>query len=112
MGGWTRRFVFEYPKRVRLLGVHFKPWGMSPFVDLPASDLHDRWLPADAVWPPSLVERIRDQVGEIESATEALQIVETVLRSRSAAALSGGFPLVQHAGRRLETSWGQSRSVH
>jgi hypothetical protein len=27
VGLWTRRFVFEYPARVRLAGVHFKPWG-------------------------------------------------------------------------------------
>ena len=33
MGVWTRRFLFEYPTRVRLVGVHFKPWGISPFVD-------------------------------------------------------------------------------
>jgi hypothetical protein len=27
MGIWTRRFLYEYPRRVRLVGVHFKPWG-------------------------------------------------------------------------------------
>jgi hypothetical protein len=27
MGIWTRRFLFEYPERVRVVGVHFKPWG-------------------------------------------------------------------------------------
>ncbi len=37
MGVWTRRFLFEYPTRVRLVGVHFKPWGLSPFVDMPAT---------------------------------------------------------------------------
>lgn len=47
MGVWTRRFLVEYPTRVRLVGVHFKPWGMSPFVDLPATDLRDRWVPAE-----------------------------------------------------------------
>ena len=31
MGVWTRRFRYEYPARVRLVGVHFKLWGMSPF---------------------------------------------------------------------------------
>jgi hypothetical protein len=38
MGVWTRRFLFEYPTRVRLVGVHFKPWGLSPFVDMPATE--------------------------------------------------------------------------
>ncbi|HEY7432961.1 MAG TPA: DUF6597 domain-containing transcriptional factor [Streptosporangiaceae bacterium] len=49
MGVWTRRFLFEYPTRVRLVGVHFKPWGMSPFASMPATELRDRWVPIDAV---------------------------------------------------------------
>lgn len=39
MGVWTRRFLFEYPARMRLVGVHFKPWGISPFADLPVTGL-------------------------------------------------------------------------
>jgi AraC-like DNA-binding protein len=105
MGVWTRRFLVEYPTRVRLVGVHFKPWGMSPFVDLPASELRDRWVPVDAVWQRS-VDRIRNQVGDAGSATEALRIVEEELRSRLAEAPSRGLDLVQHAGLRLETSHG------
>jgi dihydrofolate reductase len=36
---------------------------MSPFIDVPATELRDRWVPADAVWQRSL-DRIRNQVGE------------------------------------------------
>ena len=81
MGVWTRRFLFEYPTRVRLVGVHFKPWGISPFVDMPATELRDRWVPVDAVWQRSL-DRIRNQVGDIASATETLRVLEAELRSR------------------------------
>ena len=49
MGVWTRRFLFEYPERVRVVGVHFKPWGVSPFAGMPANELRDRWVPVDAV---------------------------------------------------------------
>jgi len=63
MGVWTRRFLFEHPAWTRLVGVHFKPWGMSPFTGIPATELRDRWVPADAVWQRS-VDRIRNQVGE------------------------------------------------
>ena len=62
MGVWTRRFVVEYPARVRVVGVHFKPWGISPFVDVSATELRDRWVPVDAVWQRSL-DRIRNQIG-------------------------------------------------
>ena len=105
MGVWTRRFLFEYPTRVRLVGVHFKPWGMSPFVAMPAIELRDRWVPVDDVWQGSL-DRIRNQVGDIASAAETLRVVEEELRSRCAEAPSRGLDLVQHAGARLETSHG------
>src|SRR3954452_1848920 len=105
MGVWTRRFLFEYPTQVRLVGVHFKPWGISQFVDMPATELRDRWLPVDAVWQRS-VDRIRNQVGDAASATETLRVMEEELRSRLAEAPSRGLELVRHAGGRLETLHG------
>jgi AraC-like DNA-binding protein len=105
MGVWTRRFLFEYPTPVRLVGVHFQTWGISPFVDMPATDLRDRWVPVDAVWQRSL-DRIRNQVGQIASVTETLRVMEEELRSRLAESLSRGLELVQHTGARLEISHG------
>ena len=105
MGVWTRRFLLEYPTRARVVGVHFKPWGISPFIDMPATELRDRWVPVDAVWQRSL-DRIRNQVGDIASATDTLRVVEEELRSRLAEASSRGLDLVQHAGMRLEASHG------
>jgi AraC-like DNA-binding protein len=101
MGMWTRRFLFEYPTRVRLVGVHFKPWGMSPFIDVPASELRDRWVPVDAVWRRAL-DRIRNQVGDLGSATAALRALEEELRARLAGAPGHGLDLVRHTGRQLE----------
>jgi len=105
MGGWTRRFLFEYPARVRLVGVHFKPWGISPFAGVPATELRDRWVPFDAVWQWSS-DRIRNQVGDVASAAGTLRVLEEELRSRLAEAPSRGLGLVQHAGGRLEASHG------
>jgi len=105
MGVWTRRFLFEYPTPVRLVGVHFKPWGISPFAGMPATELGDRWVPVDAVWQRSL-DRIRNQLGDIASATETLRVLEEELRSRLAGAPSRGLDLIQRTGGRLETSHG------
>ncbi|MFG1640933.1 helix-turn-helix domain-containing protein [Amycolatopsis sp. NPDC049252] len=105
MGVWTRRFHFEYPARVRLVGVHFKPWGISPFVDLPATELRDRCVPVDAAWQRCL-DRIRDEAGDLESPDATLRLLEDELRSRLAGASSRGLDLVQHAGGQLETSHG------
>ena len=62
-------------------------------------------MPVYAVWQRS-VDRIRNQVGDVASATEVLRIVEEELRSRLAEAPSRGLDLMQHAGVRLETSHG------
>lgn len=105
MGVWTRRFVFEYGTPVRLVGVHFKPWGMSPFIDVPATEMRDRWVPVDAVWQRSL-DRIRNQFGDIATATETLRALEEELRSRLAEAPSRGLDLVQHTAECLATSHG------
>jgi AraC-like DNA-binding protein len=72
---------------------------------MPATELRDRWVPVDAVWHQTL-DRIRNQVGDIASATETLQVLEEELRSRLAETPSRGLDLVQHAGERLETSHG------
>ncbi len=105
MGVWTRRFVVEYPARVWVVGVHFKPWGISPFVDVPASELRDRWVPVDAVWQRSL-DRLRNQIGDIRSAAEALRVVEEELRSRLAETPSRGLDLVLRTGGCLERPHG------
>ncbi|WP_026932025.1 helix-turn-helix domain-containing protein [Glycomyces tenuis] len=105
MGVWTRRFLLEYPAWVRVVGVHFKPWGMAPFVGFPATDLRDRWVPVDDVWPGT-VDRMRNRVGEAASAAEALGVLEEELRARLAETPPRGLDLVGHTGGRLETLHG------
>src|SRR5437899_4176840 len=105
MGVWTRRFLFEYPTWVRLVGVHFKPCGMSPFVDMPATELRTdgcRSTPCgNGLWTG-----FANQVGDVASATETLRVLEVELRSRLAEAPSRGLDLVGHTGGRLATSHG------
>ena len=105
MGVWTRRFLIEYQTPVRVVGVHFKPWGISPFLDMPSSELRDRWLPVDAVWERSL-DRMHDRIASATSTGEILQILEDELRSRLVPAPSRGLELVDHTARRLAASWG------
>jgi AraC-like DNA-binding protein len=105
MGVWTRRFVIEYVGRVRVVGVHFKPWGLSPFVDPPVTELRDRWVPVDAVWQRCL-DRMRNQLGGLASAAESLRMLEEELRSRLGGKSPGGLDLVRRTGRQLETLHG------
>jgi AraC-like DNA-binding protein len=104
MGVWTRRFLIEYQMPVRVVGVHFKPWGISPFVDMPSTELRDRWLPVDVVWERSL-DRMGDRIASATSAGEILQVLESQMRSRLVPAPSRGLELVNHTAGRLEASW-------
>jgi hypothetical protein len=38
----TRAWEFGYPPWTRSVGVHFKPWGLAPFLPMPAAELCDR----------------------------------------------------------------------
>src|SRR5262245_11169901 len=38
----TRALEFGYPPWTRSVGVHFKPWGLAPFLPMPAAELCDR----------------------------------------------------------------------
>ncbi|MFF4596042.1 helix-turn-helix domain-containing protein [Amycolatopsis sp. NPDC001319] len=104
-GVWTRRFLVEYPGLVRLVGVHFKPWGISPFARVAANELRDRWVPADAVWPRS-VDRLRYHLGDLTSDTEMLRVLEEELRSALAEGPPRGLDLVQHTAGRLAAAGG------
>ena len=105
MGVWTRRFEIEFDARVRVVGVHFKPWGLSPFVRVPSHEVRDRWIPAEAQWDASS-PRLRERLGSAATPAIALQILEAELRSQLVAAPPRGLELVNHTAVRLERSWG------
>ncbi|EAP98108.1 hypothetical protein JNB_14128 [Janibacter sp. HTCC2649] len=105
MGVWTRRFRIEFPSPVRVVGVHFKPWGMAPFIDVPSSDLRDLCVPADAVWG-SAWSGVHERLAAAASTEELLDVLDGELRSRLAETPSRGLDLVHHTASRLETSWG------
>ena len=42
----TRALEFGYPPWTRSVGVHFKPWGLAPFLPMPAAELCDRPMTA------------------------------------------------------------------
>ncbi|SIS18474.1 helix-turn-helix domain-containing protein [Williamsia sterculiae] len=108
MGMWSRRFTIEHHAPVRVVGVHFKPWGLAPFVGMPMVELQDRSVQADAIWAGS-VDRLRDRLDGAPTAGSLLQVMETELRSRLVPQLSSGFQLVDHVAGQLEDSWGSVR---
>ncbi len=46
----TRALEFGYPLRTWSVGVHFKPWGLAPFLPMPAAELCHRPVTVEQVW--------------------------------------------------------------
>jgi len=103
-GCMTRRFLFEYPTRCGSSGCTSSLGGFRRSVDMPATELRDRWAPVDAVWRRSW-DRIRNQ-----SATSHRPPRHCGFGAGAAIATCrgtvGGLDLVRHTGGRLETSHG------
>lgn len=109
LGIWTRRYVIEYGCEVNVVGVHLKPWGLAPFVAAPMDELRDRCVPVDALWGSGLSE-LRDRLTEATTASARVALLEAELLSRLGEFTPNDRDPVQHAARRLESSWG-SRTV-
>lgn len=104
MGLWTRYYTVEWPARVRLVGVHFKPGGVYPFLQIPLAELRDQVVPLEAIWGRFAVE-LRERLHAAPTARGALVVLETLLRARLAEA-PGGWNVVQHAIGRIAGSHG------
>jgi AraC-like DNA-binding protein len=105
MGVWSRRFSIEHHAPVHLVGVHFKPWGMAPFVDVALTELRDRWVPLDAIWRRS-GDRLRDRLASAPSSVDMLPLVEDELSRRLRPEPSRGLELVDRTAGRVAASWG------
>lgn len=90
----TRALEFGYPVRTRSVGVHFKPWGLAPFLPMPAAELCDRPVTVEQVWGRPAVAELRDRLAMAEGPHEMLTLLERELlrRLRDPA----GLELVRH----------------
>ena len=60
----TRALEFAYPPATRSVGVHFKPWGLAPFLPMPAVELRDRPLTLEELWGRPDTAELRDRLLE------------------------------------------------
>ncbi|MEU8217174.1 helix-turn-helix domain-containing protein [Micromonospora taraxaci] len=90
----TRAYEFGYPPRTRSVGVHVKPWGLAPFLPMPAAELCDRPVTVEQVWGRPAVAELRDRLATAEGPHEMLTLLEDELMRRLADA--AGLGLVRH----------------
>ncbi|MES2177202.1 MAG: helix-turn-helix domain-containing protein [Gemmatimonadota bacterium] len=90
----TRAFDFGYPLWTRSVGVHFKPWGLAPFLPMPAAELCDRPVTVEQVWGRSAIAELRDRMATANGPHEMLTLLEEELRRRLSE--TAGLGLVRH----------------
>ncbi|MEV7231349.1 helix-turn-helix domain-containing protein [Polymorphospora sp. NPDC051019] len=78
----TRALDFGYPLWTRSVGVHFKPWGLAPFLPMPAAELCDRPVTVEQVWGRPAVAELRDRLATADGPHEMLTLLEEELMRR------------------------------
>jgi hypothetical protein len=76
----TRALEFGYPLRTRSVGVHFKPWGLAPFLPMPAAELCDRPVTVEQVWGRPAIAELRDRLATADGPHEMLTLLEEELQ--------------------------------
>jgi AraC-like DNA-binding protein len=100
----TRAWEFGYPPGTRSVGAHVKPWGLAPFLPMPAAELCDRPVTLEQVWGRPAVAELRDRLATATGPPEMLTLLEDELIRR----LSGtaGLGLVRHASTVITATGG------
>ncbi|MFH8452815.1 helix-turn-helix domain-containing protein [Streptomyces fungicidicus] len=78
----TRAWEFGYPPWTRSVGVHFKPWGLAPFLPMPTAELCDRPATVEQVWGQSAIAELRDRLALAGTPHEMLMLLEEGLMRR------------------------------
>ncbi|HEY9306406.1 MAG TPA: helix-turn-helix domain-containing protein [Microbacterium sp.] len=78
----TRAWEFGYPTPTRSVGVHFKPWGLAPFLPMPAADLCDRPATVEQIWDRPATAELRHRLALADGPYEMLTLLEAELVRR------------------------------
>ncbi len=100
----TRALEFGYPVRTRSVGVHFKPWGVAPFVPMPAAELCDQPVTIEQVWGRSAVAELRERLAAADGPHQMLTLLEEELTRRLCE--TPGLRLVRHTSSVIASTRG------
>lgn len=78
----TRAREFSYPAPTRSVGVHFRPWGLAPFLPMPAAELCDRPATIERIWGQPAIAELRDRLPLADAPHEVLRLLEEELVRR------------------------------
>ncbi|GAA0929522.1 helix-turn-helix domain-containing protein [Virgisporangium ochraceum] len=90
----TLAWEFGYPPGTRSVGAHVKPWGLAPFLPMPAAELRDRPVTVEQVWGRPAVADLRDRLAAAAGPHGMLTLFEDELVRRLGE--TAGLGLVRH----------------
>ncbi|MGD2070428.1 MAG: helix-turn-helix transcriptional regulator [Gemmatimonadota bacterium] len=96
----TRAIRVTHRGPVDLVAVRFRPGGARAFIDVPAGELVDDWVDADALWGPFAAE-LWERMAETGSTGRRVRLLEGALTARTGAAPDHVDPLVLRAAALL-----------
>jgi AraC-like DNA-binding protein len=100
----TRALEFGYPPGTRSVGVHFKPWGLAPFLPMPAAELCDRPVTVEEVWGRLTIAELRDRLATAAGPHEMLTLLEDQLMRLVCE--TAGLGLVRHTSSVIAAATG------
>lgn len=100
----TRALEFGYPPGTRSVGVHFKPWGLAPFLPMPAVELCDRPATLEEVWGRPTVAALRDRLATAAGPHQMLTLLEDHLMRLVCE--TAGLGLVHHTSSVIAAATG------
>ncbi len=105
VGAPTRAWEFGYPIPSRSVGVHFRPWGLAPFVPMAAAELCDRPATIEQVWGRPATAGLRDQLAELDEPGQMLTLLEEALLGQLREI--HGLDLVRHVSTAIAETGGR-----
>lgn len=100
----TRAWEFGYPTPTRSVGVHCKPWGLAPFLPMPAAELCDRPATMEQIWSQPAVAGLRRRLALADEPHDMLRLLEEELVRRMRAI--NGLDLVRHLSSAIAETGG------
>ena len=83
VGAHSEFFVIDTAQQHSVAGVHFKPGGAFPFLDPPASELHNTLVSLEDLWG-RLARQLRERLLEAPTPQARFRILEQTLLARAA----------------------------
>lgn len=81
IGLWNTHHTLDWPQKIQIFVVDFKPGGAYPFLHVPLSELHNEIVSLNAIWG-NLAAEIREQLYNAPTTQARFTLLEQLLLTR------------------------------